>query len=88
MLVRRAVYRSDLDTAVGEALSWVRMSAVACGWMMSISSFSIACTAAVGSPMMRVDDRLHLRLWAPRVVRVGLERHLADSSYAVRMYGP
>ena len=29
------------------------MSAVACGWIMSISSFSIACTAAVGSPMMR-----------------------------------
>ena len=32
--------------------SWVRMSAVACGWMMSTSSFSIAWTAAVGSPMI------------------------------------
>ena len=48
----RAVAGIDLDAAVGEALSWVRMSAVAWGWMMSISSFSIAWTAAVGSPMI------------------------------------
>ena len=53
VLVRAGVAGDHLDASIGQPFHRVSRSAVDCGWTMSTSSFCSACTAAVGSPMIR-----------------------------------
>ena len=78
VLVGRAVTGDDLDTAVGERLELGQEV----GRRLRLDEVDLLVLHRLHRRRRvaddAVDDRRHLRLRAPGVVRVDLERHLAD----------